>query len=151
MIKIIKNSSTLLLVIAVLAGFLYGARYISNNFATRQELPVNVTNEAEITNEAMVVEDDGMQVMEESVQVDSVTYVAQEDDQNAFDLLKQNAEVEYDEYDFGVFVKSINGIVGDEKYFWAFYVNGEKANQGADATTLNSGDEVEWRYEEVIY
>lgn len=78
-----------------------------------------------------------------------VAFESQVDGQNAFELLKAGTKIEYKEYDFGVFVESINDIKGNEKYFWAFYVNGEQALAGADQTILQKGDKVEWRYEEI--
>ena len=81
--------------------------------------------------------------------VEPVVYEVEEDGQNAFELLNSTAEIEYKEYDFGVFVESINGIPSDDQYFWALYVNDAQATTGADQTILQSGDRVEWRYEEI--
>ncbi len=68
---------------------------------------------------------------------------------NAFELLKKNAEVEYKEYDFGVFVEGINGVKGNDEYFWSLYVNGEQSKVGATEVLLKDGDVVEWRYEKI--
>jgi lipopolysaccharide export LptBFGC system permease protein LptF len=97
-----------------------------------------------------LMNDTQAEVIDEEI-IESVFFEAQEDGVNAFELLQENAEVTYKEYDFGVFVESINGTAGNEDFFWAFYVNDEKANAGADVTTLNTGDKVEWRYEKVTY
>jgi hypothetical protein len=86
---------------------------------------------------------------ESATKIFPITYEAQSDDQNAFELLKDVAEVEYTEYDFGTFVESINGVKGDDKNFWAFYLNDEKSQTGADQTILQKGDKVEWRYEKI--
>ena len=43
---------------------------------------------------------------------------------------------------YGLFVKSVNGIVADyeaDKTYWAFYVNGEYATSGVDTTTIEEG------------
>ena len=72
-----------------------------------------------------------------------------EDDTIAFDLLKESAEVVYDEYDFGVMVTSINGMAADDDHYWALYVNGEYAPAGADATVLATGDTMRWVYEKI--
>ncbi|PIY80221.1 MAG: hypothetical protein COY80_03955 [Candidatus Pacebacteria bacterium CG_4_10_14_0_8_um_filter_42_14] len=74
---------------------------------------------------------------------------ATEDDTNAFDLLKESAEVTYDEYDFGVMVTSINGMAVDDDHYWALYVNDEYAMQGADQTVLATGDTMRWVYEKI--
>lgn len=81
--------------------------------------------------------------------VESIMMIAEEDDLTAFDLLLQHEEVTFKEYDFGKFIESINGVSGNDQYFWAFYINGEKATQGADQTMLKNGDQVEWRYERI--
>ena len=47
--------------------------------------------------------------------------------------------IEGEEGDFGLFVKTVNGIVADyevDKTYWAFYVNGEYAMSGVDTTTI---------------
>ena len=44
-----------------------------------------------------------------------------------------------EESEFGLFVKSVNGIVADfeiDGTYWAFYVNGEYAMAGVDTTTI---------------
>ncbi|MBP7700511.1 DUF4430 domain-containing protein [Candidatus Woesebacteria bacterium] len=81
--------------------------------------------------------------------IEPLKFVAQVDGQNAFELLQSSAQIEFKKYDFGVFVESINGVKGNDSYFWAFYLNGEQAQAGADQTTLKKGDTVEWRYEEI--
>ncbi len=79
----------------------------------------------------------------------SYQYTATESGQTAFDLLQANEQVDYTEYDFGTFIEGINGQKGDETHFWAFYVNGEKANAGADSTILDEGDTIEFKWEEI--
>ncbi len=78
------------------------------------------------------------------------SYTAESSGQTPFSLLAESEEVEYDEYDFGVFINSINGQAGNDQYFWALYVNDELAQQAGDKIELEPGDEVEWRWEEVI-
>ena len=50
--------------------------------------------------------------------------------------------IEGEEGDFGLFVKTVNGIVADyevDKTYWAFYVNGEYAMSGVDTTIIEEG------------
>ena len=129
----------------------------ANSFVSLFNEPENVqTQELEKTVEIKNIENaKDREVIQEKDAIDEVTstdpisYISELDDKNAFELLKSVAEVEYKEYDFGVFIESINGIKGDDKNFWAFYVNDEKAQAGADKTILQKGDRVEWRYEEI--
>lgn len=47
-----------------------------------------------------------------------------------------------DESDYGLYVTSVNGITADwdtEKAYWAFYINGEYAQTGVDATDIVAG------------
>ncbi len=77
-------------------------------------------------------------------------FVAAEDDQVALDLIMANAEVETTDYgDAGKFVTSINGLAGDNSYYWAFYLNGEYAEKGASQTILKKGDTIKFVYEAV--
>ena len=75
--------------------------------------------------------------------------VATRDGQTALDLLKSSAQVEYEEFDFGVLVSEINGLAADDKHYWALYVNDEYATAGASETVLKTGDTMKWMYEEI--
>ena len=66
----------------------------------------------------------------------------------ALDTLKSITEVATEESSFGEFVAGINGVEADSsKEFWAFYVNGELANEGAGTYVAEAGDTFEWRIE----
>lgn len=64
-------------------------------------------------------------------------------------LLEQNL-IEGEEGDYGLYVKTVNGITADydtDKTYWAFYVNGEYASTGVDSTPVNEGDTYEFKVE----
>ena len=45
-----------------------------------------------------------------------------------------------DESEYGLYIKKVNGITADydvDQSYWAFYVNGEYAMSGVDATTID--------------
>lgn len=47
-----------------------------------------------------------------------------------------------DEGEFGLYVKTVNGITADydtDQTYWAFYVKGEYATAGVDTTTIEEG------------
>lgn len=74
---------------------------------------------------------------------------------SAFMLLQKvvkeiNFSMKFQESDFGVFVEEINGVKnGDKKnFYWMYYVNGESASVGASQYTLQSGDVIEWKFED---
>ena len=50
--------------------------------------------------------------------------------------------IEGEEGDYGLYIKSVNGLVADYDTtgtYWAFYINGEYAMSGADTTTIEEG------------
>ncbi|MFZ2969660.1 MAG: DUF4430 domain-containing protein [Minisyncoccia bacterium] len=88
----------------------------------------------------------------------SYSFNSQDSGSNVFSGLliyakDNNFEVEYNNnYDYGVFVESIDGIRnGDEGKYWQYYVNGSLGDVAADKKILQEGDRVEWRFEEAPY
>lgn len=70
--------------------------------------------------------------------------------QTALELLEASAKIKTKDYgDAGMFVTSIDNLDGDNKHYWAFYVNDEYAQQGISQTVLESGDVVKFVYEEI--
>lgn len=70
---------------------------------------------------------------------------------SAFGLLRKTAEkenfkIETEQYDFGIFVKSIAGRESSAEKAWIYFVNGEAGNVAASEYKLNEGDVVEWKY-----
>lgn len=50
--------------------------------------------------------------------------------------------IEGEEGQYGLYVKSVNGITADydvDQTYWAFYINGEMAMTGVDATNVEAG------------
>ncbi len=76
-------------------------------------------------------------------------FLAENDGQTALELLQSSKQVELSAYDFGSLVKSIDNLAANDAYYWAFYVNGEYAQQAADKTILTAGDKVEFKYEKI--
>lgn len=132
-----------LIIIGVMLVAIFGSQ-LSKSENTVQPTQEPTTTQME---DAVMEQESGMK--QDSMEVEAVTYQATAEGENAFELLKENADVEFEQYDFGVFVSSINGVSGNNEYFWSLYVNGEQSMTGADQTILNEGDLVEWRYEKV--
>ena len=64
------------------------------------------------------------------------------DKETVGDALLELELIAGEEGDFGLFVKTVNGIVADydvDGTYWAFYVNGEYAMSGVDSTTIEEG------------
>ena len=101
-----------------------------------------------VPDEASELAEDGSATTTNGV-VTAYVLTAKEDGATAFDLLRSNHQVEFDQYDFGVFVTAINGQQANQDYYWAVYVNGEYAQVASDQLELQAGDQVEWRWEEM--
>lgn len=72
---------------------------------------------------------------------------------SAYSLLEKaqemgEVEIVSEQYDFGVFVKSINGFESSNNKAWIYFVNGESGQVAADQQLVNPGDTVEWKYVE---
>ena len=55
-----------------------------------------------------------------------------------------------EESEYGLFVKSVNGITADydvDGTYWAFYVNDEYATAGVDTTSITDGDSYSFKVE----
>ena len=70
---------------------------------------------------------------------------------NVFDLLKEGLDTnqvtyETKSYDFGIFVKSINGFESGADKSWIYFVNGQSGQVAADLYKLKPGDVVDWKY-----
>lgn len=69
----------------------------------------------------------------------------------AFSVLKVISErkdiaLETQQYDFGIFVKSIDGKESSAEMAWIYFVNREPGSVASDQHTLKAGDVVEWKY-----
>lgn len=51
----------------------------------------------------------------------------------------------------GKFIISLNGVKGNGKENWIYYVNGEKAQVGVSNYKINPGDIVSWKYEKANF
>ena len=64
-------------------------------------------------------------------------------------LLKLNV-IQGEDSEYGLYVKTVNGETADyntDGVYWAFYINGEYAMTGVDATTLEAGATYAFRVE----
>jgi len=58
----------------------------------------------------------------------------------------ENFELETQQYDFGIYIKSIGGFESTTERSWIYFVNGESGSVASDQHVLKPGDVVEWRY-----
>jgi len=69
----------------------------------------------------------------------------------AFEALQKiasssNILLETKQYDFGIFVKGVDGLENTKDFSWTYFVNGRAPEVASDKYDLREGDRVEWRY-----
>lgn len=70
----------------------------------------------------------------------------------AFGILKEASiahgfALEYQSYDFGIFVTAIGGVKPTGSQYWAFYYNGKYSMVGASDQQVYEGDSIYWKLE----
>jgi len=92
---------------------------------------------------------DSTKTIEQVAQTCEISYAGVEGE-TALALLKAAHQVETQSFgDLGEFVQSIDGIQPGATHFWAFYVNGEKAQVGASSYQTKSGETITWKLEAI--
>ncbi len=61
-------------------------------------------------------------------------------------MLDGVADVGFQQYSFGKFITSINGIAANTTHNWFFFVNGQPAGVGADSYYPLGNDTLEFRF-----
>ena len=72
------------------------------------------------------------------------------DKETVGDALLELELIAGDKSEYGLFVKTVNGITADydvDQTYWAFYVNGEYAQSGVDTTEIKEGDSYSFKVE----
>ncbi len=77
-------------------------------------------------------------------------FLVHTDKETVGDALLENDLIAGDDGDYGLYVKTVNGITADydtDKTYWAFYVNDEYASSGVDSTKIVDGDSYMFKVE----
>lgn len=127
-------------VIVLIAIFFVGLLYLSTKNRIANDVPEIIQNESSQATIAISFSDD--ETLSENIEPD--------ENSTAFSLLKTVTEnnslpLETEQYDFGVFVKSIDGLEGSSERAWIYFINGESGSVSADQATVTGGDLVEWK------
>jgi len=72
------------------------------------------------------------------------------DKETVGEALLELSLIEGDESEYGLYVKTVNGITADydkDGVYWAFYINGEYASTGVDSTPVKEGDSYAFKAE----
>lgn len=87
--------------------------------------------------------------VEEQIESELVYQFEAQQEQTAWDLIQEQAKVEYDQYQAGIFITTVNGKKADQDHYWAFYVDDQYAQQAVDQTDLQPGNTVKLVYEQI--
>ena len=80
----------------------------------------------------------------------SVTFTVHTDKETVGEALLEHKLIEGDDSEHGIYIKKVNGIRADytlDKAYWAFYIDGQYALTGADATPIDSAATYRFVYE----
>ena len=80
---------------------------------------------------------------------DSVTFTIKTDKDTLGEALLDHGLIDGDQGAFGLYVKSVNGIVADydiDKSYWSLYKDGEYSMTGVDTTKIADGEHYELVY-----
>ena len=81
---------------------------------------------------------------------ESITFTIKTDKKMLGDALLEHELITGDESQYGLYIKSVNGIRADydlDKSYWGFYKNGEYMLTGVDGTEIADGEHYELVYE----
>ena len=81
---------------------------------------------------------------------ESITFTIKTDKKTLGDALLEHELITGDESQYGLYIKSVNGIRADydlDKSYWGFYKNGEYMLTGVDGTEIADGEHYELVYE----
>lgn len=72
-------------------------------------------------------------------------------EKTVFDVLaevanRENIPLESEQYDFGVFVKSLDNVEGSDYGYWIYLINDDPGMVAADKQIINDKDKIEWEY-----
>ena len=87
--------------------------------------------------------------VEVKVEEQSVTFTINTDADTLGDALLEHELIAGEDSQYGIYVKSVNGIVADydvDKSYWGFYQNGEYLMTGVDTTAIVGGEHFEIVY-----
>lgn len=87
--------------------------------------------------------------VEVKVEEQSVTFTINTDAETLGDALLEHELIAGEDSQYGIYVKSVNGIVADydvDKSYWGFYQNGEYLMSGVDTTAIVGGEHFEIVY-----
>ena len=152
-----KLSSFILCMVLIVAMALFTTG--CNGSTQSSGSSADTSQEASAQTDDSTQTDGGTQLGEGSTEF-AFTVVDKEGNETAFTIhtdketvgeaLLELGLIEGDESEYGLYVKTVNGITADydtDGVYWAFYVNGEYAQSGVDTTAITAGDSYAFKVE----
>ena len=109
-----------------------GVNQTSTEAQSSEDIKDNVLGEGQTKFMCIVVDKDG----------NETNFEIHTDKETVGDALLEVKLIEGEEGEYGLYVKTVNGITADydaDQTYWAFYVNGEYASAGVDSTAVEEG------------
>lgn len=81
--------------------------------------------------------------VEVEVEDKTVIFTVHTDKETVGEALQENGLIDGEEGEYGLYVKTVNGIVADydvDQSYWAFLINGEYASTGVDGASITEGE-----------
>lgn len=159
-----KKLSSFILCVALtvaMALSMNGCGGKQENTSSGEEKEAKVQTEADV-NAKESAESDGTVLGTGNTKF-SLTVVEQEGAETEFEIhtdketvgeaLLDIGVIEGDEGEYGLYVKTVNGITADydeDGTYWAFYINGEYADTGVDATPVENDGVYSFKVEKQV-
>lgn len=134
-----KNKLLILILVAIFVGL----GILKVGFDTQAQIGElaqvsQIEFESQATSQATLIID-----KEDSIEKE----VSIEAEQTVFGLLKKSGvEFDYEDYESGAFITSIEGI-SDPVKNWTYYVNGKLGEKAVDKKRINEGDVVKFKHQ----
>ena len=124
-----------------------------NLFVQEEKIEIfqeQIKEQGQIKNKATLIVDGGKELFYEAE-------VEFEEGMTVFDLLnneleKLNLVLKFETYDLGIFIEAIGDKEnGEDGKYWLYYVNGETPMLASNKNKIETGDEIEFKFEESIF
>ena len=115
----------------------------------KDEAPKGLWKDAKYTEDKEFGDGDKTVVVKVKADDESVTFTIKTDEATVGAALIEHDLVDGEQGDYGLYIKSVNGITADydkDKAYWAFYVDGEYATSGVDTTEIDEKAEYSLEY-----
>lgn len=124
--------------LSILLAFLFTLSLLSCNTVEKTGVWENATyrKDMEFGKGAKTV------VVEVKAEDNMITFTIHTDKNTVGEALLEHDLIAGEESEYGLYVKTVNGIVADydtDQAYWAFYIDGEYAMSGVDTTEITEG------------